>query len=100
MIKLKTLIEDTIKQSLKHRRKTGGCGMLRYVGIPHLVKIGKWLELYEWEKKWFLDGVVKGLWDEKGNHLKKDLGKDYYSDDKDSIKEYLQLRVKGNSIIE
>ena len=95
---MKEISDKEIKKSLQHRRKTGGCGMLRYVGIPHLVKIGKWLELYEWGKKWFLDGVVKGLWDKKGNHLK-DKGKNYYTDKKDEkiqIKEYLIYRKKGD----
>jgi len=96
MIKLKEIMKEIsdkeIKKSLQHRRKTGGCGMLRYVGIPHLVKIGKWNDLYEWEKKWFLDGVVKGLWDKKGNHLK---DRSKFKDEKIQIKEYLILRKKG-----
>ena len=100
MIKLKTLIEDTIQQSLQKRRKSGGCGMLKYVGIPYLVKMGKWDTLYDWEKEHFLKGVERGYWDKKGNLIKKDLVKKYYSDYTNSINEYLRLRVKGNSIIE
>ena len=65
----KLLWEDGIKQSLQKRRKEGGCGM-NIVRIPHMIKLGKWKTLYDWEKEYFLKGIVNGLWDKDGNHLK------------------------------
>ncbi len=100
MIKLKDIIEDIsdkdIKKSLQQRRKTGGCSMLRNVGIPYLVKIGKWSDLYDWEKKHFLDGVKKGLWDKKGNHLKDN---NPHKSKKKQIREYLKIRTKDYRLV-
>ena len=43
---------------------------MNVVRIPHLVSIGKWDTLYDWEKVYFLKGVKNKMWDKKGNHLK------------------------------
>jgi len=60
------LWNDLITKSIK----TKSCGMHREVGIPYLVKLGKWKELADWEKEHFLNGIKKGKWDKVGNHLK------------------------------
>ncbi len=61
-----------ISNILRKKRLHGKTsGMWKDVGIPYLVKIGKWNDLYNWEKKHFLYGDKKGLWDKKGNYLKK-----------------------------
>jgi hypothetical protein len=80
--------DDSIRKSLHHKRKHHqGCGLLKMVGIPHLVSIGKWDDLYDWEKKWFKKYV--GIrWDSKGNHIKKIDSKRK----KQNIKEYLKIR--------
>ena len=60
---------DKITQSLKQRRKNGGCSMWREVGIPKMVNLGNWNKLKDWEKEYFLDGITKGYWDKSGNHI-------------------------------
>jgi hypothetical protein len=62
----KELWNDLITKNLK----TKSCGMEREVGIPYLVKLGKWKELDDWKKEYFIDGIKKGKWDKFGNHLK------------------------------
>lgn len=80
--------DDSIRQSLHHKRKHHqGCGLLKMVGIPHLVKIGKYDDLYQWEKDWF-NKYVGIRWDSKGNHIKKIDSKRK----KQNIKEYLKIR--------
>jgi len=59
-MKLMNLIRET-------QRK---CGMWLNVGIPYMVKKGKWEELEDLEKTEFIKGVKDGKWDKKGNHLK------------------------------
>ena len=54
------LVEETYRK----------CGMWRSVGIPYMVKIGKWKELDKEDKKHFMDGVQRKKWDSIGNHLK------------------------------
>ena len=46
------------------------CGMWSNVYIPYMVKLGKWEELEDLEKREFIKGVKDGKWDKKGNHLK------------------------------
>lgn len=60
---------DNVKKSLHKRRKDGGCSMWRKVGIRTMVKIGKWNDLYDWEKEFFRKGVELNLWDKFGNKL-------------------------------
>ena len=81
--------DDSISNSLQHKRKHhDGCGMLKSVGIPHLVSIGKYYDLYDWEKEWFKKYI--GIrWDSKGNHIKR---LDSNSRNKQNIKEYLKIR--------
>jgi hypothetical protein len=62
----KELWNDLITKNLK----TKSCGMEREVGIPYLVKLGKWKDLDDWKKEYFIDGIKKGKWDKFGNHLK------------------------------
>ena len=59
-MKLMNLIRET-------QRK---CGMWSNVYIPYMVKLGKWEELEDLEKREFIKGVKDGKWDKKGNHLK------------------------------
>ena len=46
------------------------CGMWSNVYIPYMVKLGKWEELEDLEKREFIKGVKDRKWDKKGNHLK------------------------------
>ena len=46
------------------------CGMWSNVYIPYMVKLGKWKELEDLEKREFIKGVKDRKWDKKGNHLK------------------------------
>ena len=65
------LLWESISKILHNKRKKGkSCLSHKNIGIPHLVKIGKWKTLYDWEKEYFLKGVEDGKWDKKGNHLK------------------------------
>ena len=83
------LTDDEISMTLKHKRKYHkGCGMLKSVGIPHIVSIGKYDELYQWEKDWF-NKYVGIKWDKKGNNLKNNLS---IQDRKKQITEYLKIR--------
>ena len=59
-MKLMNLIRET-------QRK---CGMWSNVYIPYMVKLGKWEELEDLEKREFIKGVKDRKWDKKGNHLK------------------------------
>ena len=52
------------RKSLKKRRENGGCGM-NGLRIPIMVKIGKWNELLDWEKEYFLNGVKENKWNEE-----------------------------------
>jgi hypothetical protein len=61
--------EKSIKKSLHQKRKDGGCGMWNYVGIPNMVKIGKYSDLYDDEKTKFWNGVKDGRWNEKGERI-------------------------------
>ena len=47
------------------------CGMWLSVGIPYMVKLGKWDELEDWEKTEFVNGVKDGRWNKKGHRLKR-----------------------------
>ena len=60
-MKLMDLIRETSQKK---------CGMWLNVGIPYMVKLGKWKELEDWEKTEFVNGVRDRMWDKKGNHLK------------------------------
>ena len=60
-MKLMDLIRETSQKK---------CGMWLNVGIPYMVKLGKWKELEDWEKTEFVNGVRDKMWDKKGNHLK------------------------------
>lgn len=60
-MKLMDLIRETSQKK---------CGMWLNVGIPYMVKLGKWKELEDWEKTEFVNGVKDRMWDKKGNHLK------------------------------
>ena len=86
-LNIDSLDDESISKSLKHKRKYhGGCSLLRGVGIPHLVSIGKYDDLYQWEKDWF-NKYVGIKWDKDGNHLKKEK-----TNTKKNIKEYLKIR--------
>ncbi len=60
-MKLMDLIRETPQRK---------CGMWLNIGIPYMVKLGKWKELEDWEKTEFVNGVRDRMWDKKGNHLK------------------------------
>ena len=59
-MKLMDLIKDPPHQK---------CSMWLNVGIPYMVKLGKWNELEDWEKTEFVNGVKMGVWNKKGERL-------------------------------
>ena len=65
-MKLMDLINTNIISETPQRK----CGMWLNVGIPYMVKLGKWKELEKWEKLEFIKGIKSGKFDKDGNHLK------------------------------
>tara|TARA_Y100001970_G_C13590006_1_gene535064 strand:- start:267 stop:551 length:285 start_codon:yes stop_codon:yes gene_type:complete len=66
-----SMVNDKEISKILHRKRIEGktSGMWLYHGIPTMKRIGKWNDLYQWEKEWF-DSKVGIRWDKKGNLIK------------------------------
>ena len=70
MLQINKLREsDTINKQLGDRRKDGGCSLWRMWGIPMQVRMGRYNDLYKWEKEFFVNGIRLRKWDKGGNLL-------------------------------
>jgi len=64
--------DDYITKQLSKKRKNGNyCSMWKNVGIRKMVELGLFDTLNDFEKKDFLDGVRKGLWNKDGSERNK-----------------------------